>query len=105
MAFVLSRTSSRQAPLIEDEHHHETPSHSHSEDHSTDSMGRVKTQKSRVEIHLDQQCVYLKGVGVDVEPTRISGYVAVYLTESTALKEITLNFKGKATLPIPPTES
>jgi arrestin-related trafficking adapter 4/5/7 len=70
-------------------------------------MGRVKANntKSRVEIFLDQPNVYLKGVGVDVEPTRISGHVAVYLTESTSIKEITLNFKGKATLPIPASEA
>ncbi|KAJ3783537.1 hypothetical protein GGU10DRAFT_316675 [Lentinula aff. detonsa] len=57
-------------------------------------------ERSRLEILLDKECIYLKGTGVDVEPARLSGHVALYLSESTSIKEITLQFRGKARLPI-----
>lgn len=61
-------------------------------------------EKSRLEIVLSSSCLQLKGTGVDVEPTLLSGHVALYLTESTSIKEITLQFRGKARLPAPASE-
>ncbi|EEB94308.1 hypothetical protein MPER_06894, partial [Moniliophthora perniciosa FA553] len=58
-------------------------------------------ERLRLEILLDKECIELKGTGVDVEPARLSGHVALCLSESTSIKEITLVFRGKARLPVP----
>lgn len=67
-------------------------------------MGYPK-ERSHIEIILDAQHLILKGTGTDVEPTRLSGHVMLYLAEDTPLKEITLQFRGKARIPIPASES
>ncbi|KAK7005827.1 arrestin-C domain-containing protein [Favolaschia claudopus] len=56
-------------------------------------------ERPYLEIHLDNEYVSLKGTGPDVEPARLTGRVALYLAESTPIKEITLHFRGKARLP------
>lgn len=56
-------------------------------------------QKSSLEIIFNPEIVCMKGTGPDVEPALLSGHVALYLTESTSIKEITLSFRGKAKLP------
>ncbi|KAK7031450.1 arrestin-C domain-containing protein [Favolaschia claudopus] len=61
--------------------------------------------ESRLEILLDREYVFLRGSGADVEPALISGNVALYLTEPTALRSISLQFRGKAYLPDPPQEN
>lgn len=58
-----------------------------------------------VQIHLDNEYICLKGTGNDVEPARLTGHVALYLAESTPIKEITLHFRGKARLPPSPYEA
>ena len=63
-------------------------------------MGKEK-ERPRLEIIVDQECLFLKGTGVNVEPALLSGQVALYLAESTSIKEITLQFRGKAKLPAP----
>lgn len=77
---------------------------------SDSDMGRLSggerdKDRPRLEIILDSETLYLKGTGVDVEPARLSGHVALYLAESTSIKEITLQFRGKARLPVPAYES
>ncbi|KAJ6498959.1 hypothetical protein C8R45DRAFT_980481 [Mycena sanguinolenta] len=62
-------------------------------------------ERPYVEIHLDNDFVCLKGTGNDVEPARLTGHVALYLGESTPIKEITLQFRGKARLPPSPYDS
>lgn len=62
-------------------------------------------ERPPLEILLDKEVIYLKGTGVDVEAARLSGHVALYLSESTSIKEITLQFRGKARLPVPAHES
>lgn len=62
-------------------------------------------ERPRLEILPDKECIFLKGTGVDVEPARLSGHIALYLSESTSIKEITLQFRGKARLPVPTHES
>ncbi|KAG6891564.1 hypothetical protein C0992_003591 [Termitomyces sp. T32_za158] len=66
-------------------------------------MVKEKDLKPRIEIFLDSPkgCIFLKGTGVDVEPTLLSGHVAIHLSEATPIKEITLQFRGKARLPVP----
>lgn len=109
MAFVLTRPSSPLPREIHPQigtdnlgapHVNQTSGPSN---HDID-MARDK-DKPRVEILLDSPHIVLKGVGVDVEPVRLSGHVALYLTESTPIKEITLQFRGKARLPAPSSES
>jgi hypothetical protein len=67
-------------------------------------MGHPK-ERSHLEIILDAQHLTLKGTGVDVEPAQLSGHVILYLSEDIPLKEITLQFRGKARLPISTSES
>ncbi len=54
---------------------------------------------SSIEIILDDETLVLRGTGAEVSPARLSGRVALHLTESTPVKEITLQFRGKAKLP------
>jgi hypothetical protein len=56
-------------------------------------------QRSRLDILLDSECLYLKGTGSDVTPAILSGQVVFILTESTTVKGINLHFMGKAILP------
>ena len=63
---------------------------------------RDKQIRLDIQLHADQ--LALKGVGVDVEPALLSGNVVLYLTEATSFKEINLQFKGKARLPVNPTD-
>lgn len=67
---------------------------------------KEKDLKPHIEIFLDspKACIFLRGSGVDVEPTLLSGHVAIYLSEATPIKEITLQFRGKARLSVPPSE-
>ncbi|KAF7356929.1 Arrestin-C domain-containing protein [Mycena venus] len=67
---------------------------------STDEHAR--SGQESLEILLDHEYVFLRGTGVDVEPARLSGNVALYLTEPTTIRSITLQFRGKAYLPVPP---
>lgn len=61
--------------------------------------------KPYIDVLLDTPFLTLKGTGPDVEPTRLSGNVMLYLTEATSIKEITLQFRGKARLPVPVNDS
>lgn len=65
----------------------------------------TKEKGSHLDIALESNCVFLKGTGVDVEPAYLTGQVALTLTEPTSLKEITLQFRGKARLPAPASDS
>jgi hypothetical protein len=66
-------------------------------------MARDK-EKPRLEIILDSERLFLKGTGVDMEPALLSGHVALYLTNPMSVKEITLQFRGKARLPVTSSE-
>lgn len=99
MAFVMTRPSSpspREAiPQIASDFSH-PPS---TTGPSNLDMGRDKDCKPHIDIQVDSPSVVLKGVGVDVEPTLLTGHVALFLTESTSIKQITLQFRGKARVP------
>jgi hypothetical protein len=73
--------------------------------HSTPATGdhEMLPEKSRtsLEIIVNTDTICLKGTGPEVEPALLSGHVALHLTESTSIKEITLSFRGKARLPPP----
>ncbi|RPD78764.1 hypothetical protein L226DRAFT_543977 [Lentinus tigrinus ALCF2SS1-7] len=53
-----------------------------------------------LEIHVNNDVLCLRGTGVDVNPALLSGNVVLQLSEPTAIKEITLQFRGKAHLPV-----
>ena len=53
-------------------------------------------ERPHLDVVLDNQYLVLKGSGPDVDPTTLSGHVRLVLTEPTSIKEITLQFKGKA---------
>ena len=55
--------------------------------------------RPHLDVVLDNQYLVLKGTGPDVDPTTLSGHVRLVLTEPTSIKEITLQFKGKAKIP------
>ncbi|KIY61721.1 hypothetical protein CYLTODRAFT_427384 [Cylindrobasidium torrendii FP15055 ss-10] len=68
--------------------------------HNTDGADvHDAKERPRLEILLDKEVIYLKGTGVDVEPSHLSGHVALYLDQPTSIREITLQFRGKARLP------
>ena len=79
-----------------------SPGSSH---HSSQATGdhEMLHEKSRtgLEIIVNPETICLKGTGPEVEPALLSGHVALHLTESTSIKEITLSFRGKARLPLP----
>ncbi|KAJ7777287.1 hypothetical protein B0H16DRAFT_952879 [Mycena metata] len=58
-----------------------------------------------MEIVLDNEYLFLRGTGVDVEPARLSGNIVLHLNEPTTIRSITLQFRGKAYLPVPPQDS
>lgn len=61
--------------------------------------------KTRLEILLETPTVQLKGLSFDVEPANLAGHVVLYLAEATAIKEITLCFRGKARLISPSSDA
>jgi hypothetical protein len=68
------------------------------------NMGHEK-EKSHLDIILDAPYLALKGAGPDVESTTLRGHVALHLPESMSFKELTLQFRGKARIPAPASES
>ncbi|KAJ7646953.1 hypothetical protein FB45DRAFT_986895 [Roridomyces roridus] len=62
-------------------------------------LDMLEKERPCLEVHLDNEFICLKGTGNDVEPARLTGHVALHLAESTPIKEITLQFRGKARLP------
>jgi arrestin-related trafficking adapter 4/5/7 len=58
-----------------------------------------------IEIIVNNHLLTLRGAAVQVTPALLSGHVVLHLAESTTLKQITLQFRGKAKLPPLPGES
>ncbi|KAL6298381.1 hypothetical protein BKA93DRAFT_744201 [Sparassis latifolia] len=53
-------------------------------------------------VNADTLC--LRGTGIDVNPALLSGNVVLHLSEPTSIKEIVLQFRGKARLPVSSSE-
>lgn len=68
---------------------------------ASDSVASPLEDRSFIEI-LAPETIVFRGVGQDVEPLRFSGAVVLHLSEAVALKDVTLEFTGKAKLPVPP---
>lgn len=52
-----------------------------------------------LEIVVTNDVLCLQGPGAEVEPVLLSGNVVLHLPEDTDIKEVTLQFRGKAKLP------
>ncbi|EAU90866.2 hypothetical protein CC1G_02253 [Coprinopsis cinerea okayama7 len=63
------------------------------------------TLKSYIDIVVDSPYLTLRGTGPDVEATHLTGHVVLFLTEATSMKEVYLEFRGKAKIPVPASES
>lgn len=120
MAYVLARPMPREPPEEEylpasfQSSFHPAPSSSPPQQRDNrpsytpldSEMAREKGDKHiTVDIIVNSDHLYLRGTGVDVAPALLSGNIVLYLSESTSLKQITLNFRGKARIPVPSSES
>ncbi|KAL5485424.1 hypothetical protein ACEPAI_8066 [Sanghuangporus weigelae] len=63
---------------------------------------REKPHAPTLDISVSSDQLYLRGTGVDVEPTLLSGNVVLHLSEPTSIKQIVLVFRGKARVPSNP---
>ena len=82
-----------------------SPGHTHTSSHLSGEHNMLhERSRTGLEIILDLETITLKGTGPDVEPALLSGHVALHLMEATSIKGITLSFRGKAKLPLPPHE-
>lgn len=73
--------------------------HSHHPDYQDSAPISRKGDKHNIEIIVETDVLTLRGTGTDVTPALLSGQVALNLAESTPVKQITLQFRGKAKLP------
>src|SRR5712671_35494 len=64
-----------------------------------DLVSRRDDKQNSIEIVVNTDVLVLRGTGVEVEPALLSGHVVINLVESTPVKQITLQFRGKAKLP------
>lgn len=58
-----------------------------------------------LEIQVASDVLCLRGTGIDVNPALLSGNVILHLHEPTSLKQIVLQFRGKARIPASASES
>jgi arrestin-related trafficking adapter 4/5/7 len=75
-----------------------TTHHTHHTDRQ-DSAHRRDDKHTGIELVVNTDVLALKGAGAEVTPALLSGQIVLDLAESTSVKEITLQFRGKAKLP------
>lgn len=75
------------------------PMVSHSSFRSEGHGSREKPHAPTLDISVASDQLYLRGTGVDVEPTLLSGNVVLHLSDPTSIKQIVLVFRGKARVP------
>jgi hypothetical protein len=80
-------------------HHALQPPRTHHPDCQDPAAPKKDDKPTNVEIIVDSDVLTLRGTGVEVTPALLSGKVALNLAESTPVKQITLQFRGKAKLP------
>jgi hypothetical protein len=64
-----------------------------------DSGYRKDDKNPSIEVIVDSDPLILRGTGAEVAPALLSGRVVLHLAESTPVKQIILQFRGKAKLP------
>ncbi|KAI0302678.1 hypothetical protein BC826DRAFT_948710 [Russula brevipes] len=74
-------------------HTHHTPNDRH------ESAPKRDDRQNNIEIVVNTDVLTLRGAGVEVTPALLSGQVVLDLAESTTVKQVTLQFRGKAKLP------
>lgn len=82
-------------------HHQPTPPPSATTTPAPSEMFLLDTTTEHLDIVLPSDTVVMRGVGQNVEPALLSGTVLLTLSEATNIREIVLNFTGKARLPHP----
>jgi hypothetical protein len=60
------------------------------------SQAHPHSSANPLEIKLDSDHLVLRGQGGDMAPAYLSGYVSLWLAESTNIKDITMSLTGKA---------
>jgi hypothetical protein len=66
--------------------------------HHTDRQDSAP-RRDGIEVVVDTDVLTLEGTGAEVTPALLSGQIVLDLAESTPVKEISLQFRGKAKLP------
>ena len=80
-------------------HHALQPPRAHHPDCQDSAAPKKDDKPTNIEIIVDSDVLTLRGTGAEVTPALLSGQVALNLAESTPVKQITLQFRGKAKLP------
>ncbi len=65
-----------------------------------DSAQRRDVKHTGIDLVVNSDVLTLKGTGAEVTPALLSGQIVLDLAESTTVKQITLQFRGKAKLPV-----
>jgi arrestin-related trafficking adapter 4/5/7 len=60
---------------------------------------RQEDKHTGIDLVVNSDVLTLKGNGAEVTPAFLSGHIVLDLAESTTVKQITLQFRGKAKLP------
>ena len=89
--------------LSTSDNQNESPAYSPGHAAAPTSMSKEKAHTS-LEIQVANDTLIMRGTGVDVEPTLLTGNVVLTLTEATSIRQITLVFRGKARVPSNPTD-
>jgi hypothetical protein len=66
---------------------------------STHHSDRPDDKHTGIDLVVNSDVLTLKGNGAEVTPALLSGQIVLDLAESTTVKQITLQFRGKAKLP------
>lgn len=75
------------------------PPRTHHPDCQDSAAPRKDDKPTNIEIIVDSDVLTLRGIGDEVTPALLSGQVALNLAESTPVKQISLQFRGKVKLP------
>jgi hypothetical protein len=86
----ISTLQGAEVDLLASTLHHVLHTH-HSDRHDDKHTG--------IDLVVNSDVLTLKGNGAEVTPALLSGQIVLDLAESTTVKQITLQFRGKAKLP------
>jgi hypothetical protein len=73
--------------------------HNHTPNDRHEPAPKRDDKQNNIEIVVNTDVLTLRGAGVEVTPALLSGQVVLDLAESTTVKQVTLQFRGKAKLP------
>jgi hypothetical protein len=93
----ISTHQGAEVDLLASTLHHVLPGTHHTD--RQDLAPRRDDKHTGIELVVNTDVLTLKGAGAEVTPALLSGQIVLDLAESTPVKEITLQFRGKAKLP------